>query len=159
MAEAEAIVIDQRLSRADYFRVLMLMTLRKWYVIGLILAGALILVIGLATDVYPLLCIFIFLFIIGYAPVGGLLQVFDRQNRSLFLPVRLTFTDTEIAVDSGESAGTVSWDIYHDWKKLGGFYILTLSGQMSHFIPAAGLSAQETERFEALLRANIKDRR
>ena len=38
-AESDAIVIDQHLTRADYFRLLMLMTLRKWYVILLILAG------------------------------------------------------------------------------------------------------------------------
>lgn len=137
----------------------MLMTLRKWYVIGLILAGVMILILGLASNVYPLLCIFIFLFIVGYAPVAGLMQVFDRKNRSLFLPVRLTFTDAEIAVDSGESTGAVSWTIYHDWTKMGGFYILMLSSQSSHFIPAAGLSEQETERFEALLRAKINDRR
>ncbi len=137
----------------------MLMTLRKWYIIALILAGIMILILGVSSDVYPGLCIFIFLFIVGYAPVAGLIHIFNRGNRSAFLPVRLAFSDAEIAVESEGSTGTLGWDTYRDWKKIGQFYILVLSGQMSHFIPGSGLSEQEREKFEALLRSKIKDHR
>ncbi len=159
MAEAEGVVIDRRLSKAEYFWLLMQMTLRKGYIIALIIAAAALLVVGTVKDVYPVLFIFIFLFIIAYVPMAALKLIFDKRNQSVFLPVRLTFTDAEIAVDSALSRGTLGWDTYSNWRKNGRFYVLIVSSQTAHFIPAADLSKQETERFEALLRAKIKDRR
>ncbi len=159
MAETDAVVVDRKLSKADYFRVLMGLTLRKWYVVGLILAAAVLLVIGSVLDVYPVLFIFIFVFIVAYAPMAGLKLIFDKRNQSVFLPVRLTFTEAEIAVASELSRGTLSWDAYRDWKKIGRFYVLVVSGRTSHLVPAAGLSERETERLETLFRTKIKDHR
>jgi hypothetical protein len=159
MAASEAIVIDRVVSRADYFRLLMLLTLRKWYLIALILAAAALLITGIVLDAYPILFLFIFLFIIAYPALAGLKLIFDKRNKNVFLPARLAFTDEAIAVDSAASKGTVSWDAYHDWKKIGRFYILMVSSQTAHFIPGTGLSQQETERFETLLRTKIKDHR
>ena len=159
MTESEAIVVDRRLSRGEYFRLLMQMTLRKGYVIALIIAAAALLIVGTATDVYPVLFIFIFLFIIAYAPMAALKLIFDKRNQAVLLPVRLTFTDAEIEVDSELSKGTVSWDAYHGWKKIGRYYVLMASGRTVHFIPAAGLSEPEGERLEALLRAKIPGHR
>ena len=159
MAASEAIVIDRVVSRAEYFRLLMLLTLRKWYLIVLVLAAAALLVTGIVLDAYPVLFLFIFLFIVAYPALAGLKLVFDKRNQNVFLPARLMFTDEEITVDSALSKGTVSWDLYHDWKKIGRFYILMASGRTAHFIPGTGLSQQETERFERLLRTKIKDHR
>ena len=55
MAASEAIVIDRVVSRAEYFRLLMLVTLRKWYLIVLVLAAAALLVTGIVLNAYPVL--------------------------------------------------------------------------------------------------------
>ena len=154
----DAVVVERSLTRGDYFKVLMMMTLRRPYVLVLMGVSTALLVIGVVADLYPAVFIFLFVLIFAYAPLTGLKVIFDRRSRSIYQPVRLTFREDGINVASGPSKGTLDWDAYYAWRKFGSFYALITLRHGAHVIPARGLSAAEEERFVALLRRKIKDR-
>jgi hypothetical protein len=153
----DAVVVDRALTRGGYFRVLMLMTLRRPYVLVLMVLSIAMLGYGLATDLYPALFIVIFIFIFAYAPFAGLRVVYDRRNRNMFRPVRLTFREAEIEIDSELSRGTVSWGAYYDWRKIGRYYVLMMTSRQALLIPVAGLATEDEARLVDLLHENIKD--
>jgi len=154
----DAVVVDRSLTKGDYFKVLMLMTLRRPYVLVLMAISTVMLIIGIVADLYPAVFIFLFVLIFAYAPLTGLKVIYDRRSRSIYQPVRLTFREAGIEVASGQSKRTLDWDMYYDWQKLGSFYALVTLRHGAHVIPARDLSAADEERFVGLLRTRINDR-
>ena len=153
----DAVVVDRSLTKGDYFQVLMMMTLRRPYVLVLMVISTAMLVVGVVGDLYPAVFIFLFVLIFAYAPLTGLKVIYDRRSRSIYQPVRLTFREEGIEVASGQSTGMLDWDAYYDWRKLGRFYALVTLRQGAHVIPARDLSAADEERLVTLLRTKIKD--
>lgn len=158
MNDSDAIVVKRQLTRQQYFRFLVSYSYSKWYVQAAILLAAAFAVFTAITgnNILPW-AVLVFLFLLFYSPLYALYSVRSKKNRKIFLPITYSFDSEGVTAEMALGKETVKWELFKDWKRIGGCYTLIISANSLVAIPEVDIPVQDQERFVTLLREKIKD--
>lgn len=160
MNDDKKIVIKRQFTQHQYFRFLVSYSYSKWYVQVVILAAVIFAVFTASTGntILPW-AVLVLLFLVFYSPFYALYTVKSKKNRRMFLPVTYTFSSHEITGKMALGKDTVKWEIFRNWRRIGGCYALIISANSLIAIPEVDIPYEDEERFIALLREKIPARR
>ena len=145
--------IDYALTKQAYGLILVTLYARSWGFWVLLAAAPL--VVWLAVLRNELTIAWIYLALLVAIPVVIFFGVNSRRNRNAFLPVRFTFAETTVTIESGLGKQTVSWDAFARWRKVGSHYLLYASKRRFYAVPTAKLPPGQQAAFEELLSRKI----
>jgi hypothetical protein len=159
MDDNNAIVVERQLGRRQYFWFLVSYSYSKWYVrVSILLAVAFVIFTSSTGNSILPWAVFVFLFLLFYSPFYALYTVRSRKNRKIFLPITYTFTNDEVTAEMPLGKDAVKWEIFNEWKRIGGFYVLIVTANSMVAIPEVDIPVQDKEKFITLLREKITDR-
>jgi hypothetical protein len=148
-------VIEYQLTRPAYVKIILLMVIRNWsfYVFPALLIAAIVVGAILHTYVYAIIMAAAFIFIYGISIINA---VFSQKNRNFFRPVKYTFGDGDIRVESAITKNTMNWSTFVKWRQLGDYYLIYPSNNNFLCIPRSAIPEGNVTGFEALLTSKIK---
>ena len=135
-----------------------LLLFRQWsfyFIVGMFLVC---LIAGITTELSLIIAfIYLFLIVLVYS-VSILYMGLSSKNRNFFLPAQYVFNDEGVSIKTTISDETSKWDIFIEWKKISGYYLIYVSSRNFLCIPKLVIPDQEIPAFESLLNGKINKR-
>ncbi len=158
MPDDGAVIVKRQLTRQQYFRFLVSYSYSKWYVQAAILLAAAYAAYTAITgnNILPW-AVLVFLFLLFYSPLYALYTVRSKKNRKIFLPITYSFDSNGVTAEMALGKETVKWELFKDWRKIGGCYVLLISANSLVAIPETDVPVQDQDKLVTLLREKIKD--
>ena len=145
--------IEHALTRQAYGLILVTVYVRSWGFRVLLAATPLVVWLGIARN--ELTIVWVYLALLVAIPGAIFFSVNNKRNRNAFLPVRFTFSETTVVIESRLGRQTVIWDAFVRWRKIGAYYLLYASKRRFFAVPKAKLPAGQAAAFEEMLKRKI----
>ncbi len=145
--------IEHALTRQAYGLILVTLYVRSWGFWVLLAATPLVVWLGVARN--ELTITWIYLALLVAVPVAIFFSVNNKRNRNAFLPVRFTFSETTVTIESRLGRQTVNWDAFARWRKVGSYYLLYASKRRFFAVPKAKLPEGQAPAFEEMLKRKV----
>ena len=150
-------VIESRLSKADFIKINLHMAFRRRSRYITVAATIVLTAVALLSGNYVLLLVWLyFAFVVTPVFYRTLRAAFSRKNASFFLPVRRTFSEKGVQTESPISNALVPWNQFVQWKKLPNYYLLYINPRSFVGIPRSAVP--DADAFESLLRRKIRQK-
>ncbi len=143
--------IEYALTRSAYGLILVMLYMRSIGFWLLLAATPLVVWLGIARN--ELTIIWIYAALLVAIPIAIFLGVNNKRYRNAFLPVRFTFNEGNVTIESRLGRQTVNWDAFARWRKVGSHYLLYAARRRFYAVPLAKLP--DPAGFEALLKRKI----
>ncbi len=145
--------IEYALTKSAYGLILVTLYVRSlWFWVLLVAAPF---VVWLAFQREQQTIAWVYLGLLVAIPAAIFFGVNNKRYRNAFLPVRYTFSETTVTIESRLGKQTVSWDAFVRWRKVGSHYLLYASRRRFYAVPRAKLPAGQDAAFEDLLKRRI----
>ena len=114
--------IEVTLTRTMYAKLNVLLVFRQWSFYLFIGIFCIFLALFIILEVPGVIAAFAFLFVVFLIhAIVITYNVFSSKNRNMFRTVRYFFNDENVTVSSSISEGTVKWEVFIKWKRVGGY--------------------------------------
>ena len=83
-------------------------------------------------------------------------NVSSPRSTPLYVPVAYEFSDEGIVMADEDGASSLEWTSVRRWAFAAGHYLLYVAGASYLLLPVEGVSGDDTDRLETLLRTHVR---